>query len=1020
MPYRKLSRRDFLKLAGITAGTAMAENIQVLPVDALAPDSASFRPPAAATAIVKNKSPLVQTPFIPLALGAVRADGWLLNQLQLLNTGATGNAELLYPELGSKSAWLGASQSAMAAKSDWERPTYYVKGLVALAYTLNDTRLTSKLQRWINWTIRSQVASGANAGAFGPSWNYTDWWPRMPMLYALKDFYEATNDSRVLPFLTRYFQFQANHLAAHPLTSWAKARVGDTLDVVFWLYNRTGDAALLTLADTLRRQGFDFTEMLTNNHFAPEPHNVNVSQYLKTPALAYLKTNLAADLNAFLAGNAHLLEHHGQVTGMSSGTEDLAGRSSIQGVELCAIVERMESNEIAQMIIGDPSIGDQLEKIAFNALPGAMDKTNKIHEYYTLPNQYESVSGSQGFQQDYDSALVLGPNSGYPCCRFNLHMGWPYYVKNMWAGTDDDGIAAMAYGPSHATVRVGTGSVDATITESTNYPFEEQIRFTVHLPSAADFPLKLRIPAWTSGPSVSVNGESQSGVSAGSFFTIHRTWNNGDAITLQVPMPLQISTQINNSLAIERGPLVFALKMTENWTRIWTGFNDFHEYEIRPANAWNYGLQLDRNNPGASIQVLRSEMPDNPFVTATTPIQLTATARKVPWDTVRNGLACAEVPASPCVSTHPAEQVTLIPFGAENTRITYFPEIAGDELIPPCAPFRDGFDNGAGQWTAYGGTWAIVDSQYTVDAGPGHKSVASGTHYTSFTMEADLLAGAGSTGLIFRGSNFAEGVDSFNGYYAGLHTNGHVEVGRADNNGIQLGTAPMTIAVNTFYHMKVVVSGSLIQVFVADMNAPKVTMIDTSYSGGAIGLRANNSASKFDNVTAKGTFHDSFDYGTDNWAVIDGTWALANRQYTVDSGAGCKTVAKGTNFDDFTYEGNITIAGGSNDCGLIFRGTRFSAGPAGFYGYYAGISTAGNVVLGRMDANWNLLGTAAVAISANTPIHMKVVCAGSLLQVFVTDMDTPKITVRDATYAFGGIGLRTYNCAAKFDSIHVY
>jgi hypothetical protein len=51
---------------------------------------------------------------------------------------------------------------------------------------------------------------------------------------------------------------------------------------------------------------------------------------------------------------------------------------------------------------------------------------------------------------------------------------------------------------------------------------------------------------------------------------------------------------------------------------------------------------------------------------------------------------------------------------------------------------------------------------------------------------------------------------------------------------------------------------------------------------------------------------------------------------------------------------------------------------------------------------------------------MKVVAVGSSLKVYVTDMATPKITVTDATYAFGSVGLRTYNNAAKFDAINVY
>jgi hypothetical protein len=177
---------------------------------------------ASVRAAVTNRSPLVAAKYNPLPLGSVRADGWLLTQLQLQRDGATGNAEALYTELGSNSAYLGGT----AADSNWERPPYYVKGLVALAYALNDAGLIAKATKWINWTLSSQQADGS----FGPQENKYDWWPRMPMLYALKDFQEATGDARVIPFLTNYFNFQRLNLGAHPPDFWGAARMGDNIN----------------------------------------------------------------------------------------------------------------------------------------------------------------------------------------------------------------------------------------------------------------------------------------------------------------------------------------------------------------------------------------------------------------------------------------------------------------------------------------------------------------------------------------------------------------------------------------------------------------------------------------------------------------------------------------------------------------------------------------------------------------------------------------------------------------------
>jgi DUF1680 family protein len=608
-----------------------------------------------------------------------------------------------------------------------------VKGLVTLAYVLGDAGLEAKAQKWIDWAIHSQKPDGS----FGPASN-NDWWPRMVMLYALKDYYEATQDPRVIPFLTSYFRYQRDHLSGSPLQEWGKSRAGDNIDMVLWLYNKTGDPALLALADTLRNQAYDWTAVLTNNTFESfgadfQPrHNVNVSQAMKMPAVYYQRSGSPADRDAFASGAANLSSHNGQVTGMSSGTEMLAGMSSIQGVETCAVVERMQSNEEALAILGDPRIGDELETIAFNALPAQFDKSGiRVHQYYTLPNQVQSIPGDHLYEQEYANGLMPGPFSGFPCCRFNMHMGWPYFVKNMWAATSDDGLAVLTYGPSHVTANVANG-VPVTITESTSYPFEEQVRFTIQTVGAVQFPLKLRIPAWSAGPTVVVNGASQGGVTRGSFYTVSRIWHDGDTVTVNLPMVIRTVPRINHSIAVERGPIVYSLKIGEQWT-VTSGSSvpGYNESTVTPTTPWNYGLVVDPANPAAAITVSQRGMPpdNNPFRQDTTPVTLTASARRIPaWGLT--GVSATEVPVSPIYSKEATEQVTLVPFGSENLRVTYFPVIGnGSGALQPyfmivnqnsgaCLDLIGGDrSNGAriNQWTCDRGSanqrWAIVPTE---------------------------------------------------------------------------------------------------------------------------------------------------------------------------------------------------------------------------------------------------------------------------------------------------------------------
>lgn len=260
-----------------------------------------------------NKAPLKQHVYVQLPIGSIKAKGWLLKQLEQQRDGATGMAEALYPEkdnLGKNSDWLGGDGNG------WERVPYYVKGLVALAYTLDDPMLKAKAQKYIDWTLNNQQANGL----FGPP-KMKDWWPRMPMMYALQSYYEATNDKRVIPFLSKYFKYELDNLDADPLKEWAKSRAGDNMEIAIWLYNKTGDQDLLKLVEKLKQQAYPWIDIYSNNgfyffgdDFQPK-HMVNVAQALKFPVVYAQLQDLPANLEALSKGVAHIMHDHGQPEG---------------------------------------------------------------------------------------------------------------------------------------------------------------------------------------------------------------------------------------------------------------------------------------------------------------------------------------------------------------------------------------------------------------------------------------------------------------------------------------------------------------------------------------------------------------------------------------------------------------------------------------------------------------------------------------------------------------------------------
>ena len=643
---------------------------------------------------VNNRAPLPANPFLKLPPGTVKARGWVG---EILNRQCNG----LGGKLGEISAWVNKADNAWyveGGRNGWEEMPYWLRGYSNLAYQTGDKAMLEEARSWIEAIMKRTREDGY----FGPVNEHDgryEVWANMLALQILQDWYGYCGDERVLKLMKDYFRWQLDYPEKKFLRDyWENSRGGDNLLSVIWLYNRTGESWLLDLARKIHRCTANW--MQESN--LPNWHNVNVAECFREPAEYYLVSKDPKALKATYDDYRLIRRIFGQVPGGMFGSDENCRNGFVdprQGTETCGFVEQMLSDEILMAQTGDLLWMENLEDVAFNSLPAALTEDMRALRYITCPNMVQSDSRdhSPGIQNG-GPFLMMNPFSSR-CCQHNHGMGWPYYAQNLVLASADGGAALLIYGDCQATLKVADGQ-QVTIDETTLYPFSEDIRLTLDFPqpkakkgakgsgSGVRFPLYLRIPTWTQGAHVTVNGETVPCIVESGLLRLEREWKKGDEVSLFLPMRLSLRRWAlnQNSVTVDYGPLSLSLLIKERYEKKdskATAIGDSHwqptanaslwpSFEIYADSPWNYGLLPCLQ----SMTVERGEWPtDNyPFNLQNVPLRVKARGARIPsWGQDETGL-CQILPEGDAPRGE-LEEVTLVPMGAARLRISAFPPV---------------------------------------------------------------------------------------------------------------------------------------------------------------------------------------------------------------------------------------------------------------------------------------------------------------------------------------------------------
>jgi hypothetical protein len=660
--------------------------------------AASFADEAASSTVNSNypgnRSPLAQKSFIRLPFGSIAPAGWLKRQLEIEADGLTRH---LLDQKTFDRCIEPIAKSSVESEVSYQKGVYQ-EGIIVLAYLTRDEVFLKRARESIELTLAEDPAFlGDN-----PAQQNAVLYRRSRQIRAFIEYFEATRDERIVEWMKKFYAAWGKFDGK--LEWWPESATTDLFHVGYWLYNLTGERAIL---DTIESKS-GFTDAIADSFLdfpsgKYETHNVVVAWISKAPAMKFELNPEDRYRRATFEGIARRERWFGQIGGRYTGHEHYCklenGRRPTNGTELCGVVEYMYSMELLMELFGRVDLADRLESLAYNSLPGACTPDFFSHQYDQQANQVNVSVAKRGFDNS-ETANLYGFAPHYPCCSYNMHAAWPRLVENMWMASPDGGLAAVVYGPCKLKSKLSDGQTVA-VEETTDYPFKGDIRISLGMEKPAKFPLYLRIPAWAEGASVAYRGEKIS-CKAGTMFKLERTWQGGDELTMTLPLNVRTESRFNRSIAVLRGPLYYSLRIGQKYRDLADG----RDWEILPTTPWNYALAIA---PAERVKVVENPIGDFPFAqrgeplyrrskdavvgadgqissysrepyAAAEPVVIRVKGRLLPeWGMDENfPTNAADPPPSPTASSQPEVDLELIPYGCARLRISEFPRLKDD------------------------------------------------------------------------------------------------------------------------------------------------------------------------------------------------------------------------------------------------------------------------------------------------------------------------------------------------------
>jgi DUF1680 family protein len=220
--------------------------------------------------------------------------------------------------------------------------------------------------------------------------------------------------------------------------------------------------------------------------------------------------------------------------------------------ESCAAIGNVLWNWRLLQGTGDAKYTDVMERALYNGVNGGLSLGGRSY-CYRNPLEISAEPGDK----------IRKPWYSVPCCPPNLERMFAS-LPGYFYSTSKDGVWIHLFDNADMDWKLEDGT-PLRVSQQTRYPWDGKVTITLTPPSAKEFTVFVRKPSWSPTVRVAVDGAPLSSPPVWKgYFAIHRAWDPGDRIQLQLSMTPRLviaNPSVRDDIgkvAVERGPLVYA------------------------------------------------------------------------------------------------------------------------------------------------------------------------------------------------------------------------------------------------------------------------------------------------------------------------------------------------------------------------------------------------------------------------------------------------------------------------------